>query len=54
MLVMGAGPADVETVVVAGEILRADGALVGPHVERARELMRESRSRLGSPVPVSV
>jgi cytosine/adenosine deaminase-related metal-dependent hydrolase len=53
-LVMGAGPADVETVVVAGEILKADGALVGPHVARARELMRESRARLGGPGPVSV
>jgi 5-methylthioadenosine/S-adenosylhomocysteine deaminase len=53
-LVMGAGPADVETVVVAGEILKADGALVGPHVERARELMRASRARLRSPGPVSV
>jgi cytosine/adenosine deaminase-related metal-dependent hydrolase len=53
-LVLGAGPADVETVVVAGEILKADGVLVGPHVERARELMRASRARLGSPDPVSV
>jgi hypothetical protein len=39
---------------VAGEILKADGALVGPHVERARELMRASRARLRSPGPVSV
>jgi hypothetical protein len=44
----------VETVVVAGEILKADGASVGPHVARARELMRESRARLGGPGPVSV
>lgn len=45
-LVMGAGPADVETVIVAGEILKAGGVLVGPHVERTRELMRASRTRL--------
>jgi cytosine/adenosine deaminase-related metal-dependent hydrolase len=45
-LVMGAGAADVETVVVGGEIVKADGTLVGPLAERARELMHESRANL--------
>jgi len=45
-LVMGAGAADVETVVVGGEIVKADGMLVGPLAERARELMHESRVNL--------
>ena len=45
-LVMGAGAADVETVVVGGEIVKADGMLVGPLAERARELMHESRVSL--------
>jgi hypothetical protein len=45
-LVMGAGAADVETVVVGGEILKAGGILVGPVAEHARELMHESRANL--------
>jgi cytosine/adenosine deaminase-related metal-dependent hydrolase len=45
-MVMGAGPADVETVIVGGEIVKADGRLVGPHAELARQLMHESRDRL--------
>jgi len=45
-LVMGAGAADVETVVVGGEIVKADGMLMGPLAERARELMHESRVNL--------
>jgi cytosine/adenosine deaminase-related metal-dependent hydrolase len=45
-LVMGAGAADVETVVVGGQIVKAGGALVAPLAERARELMHESRARL--------
>jgi hypothetical protein len=43
---MGAGPADVETVIVGGEIVKADGALVGPYAQTARELVYESRARL--------
>ncbi len=45
-LVMGAGAADVETVVVGGDIVKSGGTLVGPVAERARELMRESRANL--------
>jgi 5-methylthioadenosine/S-adenosylhomocysteine deaminase len=45
-LVMGAGAADVETVVVGGQIVKAAGTLAGPLAERARELMHESRARL--------
>ncbi|HEV7973164.1 amidohydrolase family protein [Amycolatopsis sp.] len=45
-LVMGAGAADVETVIVGGEVVKARGALVGPYAARARELMHESRARL--------
>jgi cytosine/adenosine deaminase-related metal-dependent hydrolase len=45
-LVMGAGAADVETVIVGGEIVKAGGTLVGSLAGRARELMHESRSNL--------
>jgi hypothetical protein len=44
--VMGAGAADVETVIVAGEIRKAGGQLVG--AEEARRLMHRSRARLRS------
>jgi hypothetical protein len=43
---MGAGAADVETVLVGGEIMKAGGRLVGAAAERARELMHESRANL--------
>ncbi|MBV2357595.1 amidohydrolase family protein [Streptomyces sp. J2-1] len=46
MLGLGAGPADVETVLVGGEFLKRDGALVGGHIERARELMHQTQDRL--------
>lgn len=46
MLGLGAGPADVETVLVGGEFVKRDGALVGAHVARARELMHETQVRL--------
>jgi len=45
-MVLGAGPADVETVIVGGDILKRDGKLVGDHVGKARELMLASRDRL--------
>jgi len=45
-LVMGAGPADVETVLVGGDIVKAGGTLQGPLAERARQLMHESRANL--------
>jgi hypothetical protein len=44
--VMGGGAADVETVIVAGELIKHDGSLRGPLAERARRLMHESRDRL--------
>jgi cytosine/adenosine deaminase-related metal-dependent hydrolase len=46
VMVLGAGPADVETVIVGGDIVKRDGTLVGAHVERARKLMHASRDRL--------
>ena len=45
-LVMGAGAADVETVIVGGQIVKAGGSLVASLAERARELMHASRSNL--------
>ncbi len=45
-MVLGAGPADVETVAVGGEVLKRNGNLIGDHVNKAHELMRESRERL--------
>ena len=45
-MVMGAGAADVETVIVGGEIRKAGGHLVG--AEEARRLMHRSRARLRS------
>jgi len=46
VMVLGAGPADVETVIVGGEVLKRDGKLTGGHVIKAQELMRASRERL--------
>src|SRR5271156_3067662 len=45
-MVLGAGPADVETVIIGGEVVKQDGKLVGPHVGKARKLMLESRERI--------
>jgi cytosine/adenosine deaminase-related metal-dependent hydrolase len=45
-MVLGAGPADVETVVVGGDVIKRDGQLVGDHVSKARALMLASRERL--------
>jgi 5-methylthioadenosine/S-adenosylhomocysteine deaminase len=45
-LVFGAGPADVETVVVGGEVVKSGGRLVGPYAETARELVQQSRRRI--------
>jgi 5-methylthioadenosine/S-adenosylhomocysteine deaminase len=44
---LGAGPADVETVLVGGDIVKRDSRLVGDHVDVARELMHRARTRLG-------
>lgn len=46
MLGLGAGPADVEAVLVGGEFVKRDGTLVGTHVAEARDLMHKTRSRL--------
>ncbi len=46
MMILGAGPADVETVIVGGQVVKRDGELVGPHISKARHLMRESREHL--------
>jgi len=45
-MILAAGPADVETVIVGGEIVKREGKLVGPHIAKARQLMRESRQYL--------
>jgi 5-methylthioadenosine/S-adenosylhomocysteine deaminase len=51
MMVLGAGPADVETVIVGGDIVKRDGKLAGDHVAKARALMQESRERLRPRAP---
>jgi cytosine/adenosine deaminase-related metal-dependent hydrolase len=48
VMVLGAGPADVETVIVGGDVVKRDGRLVGAHVDKARDLMHQTRSRLRS------
>ena len=45
-MVLGAGPADVETVIVGGDVVKRDGKLTGSHVEKARQLMHQTRDRL--------
>jgi fructose-specific component phosphotransferase system IIB-like protein len=45
-MVLGAGPADVETVIVGGDVIKRDGELVGDHVDHALELMHATRERL--------
>jgi cytosine/adenosine deaminase-related metal-dependent hydrolase len=46
MLVLGAGPADVETVLVDGEFAKRDGTLVGTHAAKGQDLMHETQDRL--------
>jgi 5-methylthioadenosine/S-adenosylhomocysteine deaminase len=46
VMVLGAGPADVETVIVGGDIVKRDGRLVGTQVDHAQKLMHETRERL--------
>jgi 5-methylthioadenosine/S-adenosylhomocysteine deaminase len=48
VMVLGAGPADVETVIVGGDVVKRDGRLVGSHVEKALDLMHRTRDRLRS------
>jgi 5-methylthioadenosine/S-adenosylhomocysteine deaminase len=45
-MVLGAGPADVETVIVGGDVVKRQGQLVGEHISKARNLMLASRERL--------
>jgi cytosine/adenosine deaminase-related metal-dependent hydrolase len=45
-MILGAGAADVETVIVGGDVVKRHGQLVGEHVEKARELMLASRERI--------
>jgi hypothetical protein len=50
MLGLGAGPADVEAVLVGGEFVKRDGTLVGPYAAEARDLMHEAQKRLRASV----
>jgi cytosine/adenosine deaminase-related metal-dependent hydrolase len=45
-IVLGAGPRDVDTVLVAGEVVKRGGRLVGRHAARARALVEASAERL--------
>src|ERR1700728_4640716 len=46
VMVLGAGPADVETVIVGGDVVKRDGKLTGEHVHHALELMHVTREHL--------
>src|SRR6201987_1517137 len=46
VMVLGAGPADVETVIVGGDVIKRDGKLIGDHVDHALELMHAARGHL--------
>lgn len=46
VMVLGAGPADVETVIVGGDVVKRDGKLTGDHAGHALELMHATRRRL--------
>jgi 5-methylthioadenosine/S-adenosylhomocysteine deaminase len=46
VMVLGAGPADVETVIVGGDVVKRDGKLAGDHVDHALELMHAAREHL--------
>jgi 5-methylthioadenosine/S-adenosylhomocysteine deaminase len=48
VMVLGAGPADVETVIVGGDVVKRDGVLAGDHAEQARKLMHATRHHLGA------
>jgi hypothetical protein len=45
-MVLGAGPADVETVIVGGDVVKRDGKLAGANVSHALELMHAAREHL--------
>jgi 5-methylthioadenosine/S-adenosylhomocysteine deaminase len=46
VMVLGAGPADVETVIVGGDVVKREGQLIGSQVSKALELMHQTRDRL--------
>src|SRR6202050_4559321 len=46
VMVLGAGTADVETVIVGGDVVKRDGQLAGDHVDHALELMHAAREHL--------
>jgi 5-methylthioadenosine/S-adenosylhomocysteine deaminase len=46
VMVLGAGPADVETVIVGGDIVKRDGKLTGDRAAQALELMHATRRHL--------
>jgi 5-methylthioadenosine/S-adenosylhomocysteine deaminase len=46
VMILGAGPADVETVIVGGDVVKRDGKLPGDQVGHALELMYAARKRL--------
>ena len=48
VMVLGAGPADVETVIVGGDVVKHQRKLVGSHVSKALDLMHRTRDRLRS------
>jgi cytosine/adenosine deaminase-related metal-dependent hydrolase len=51
-IVMNVGPTDVDTVILEGEIVKSGGRLVGPHADRAFELVAASNERLMAPAAV--
>ena len=46
VMVLGAGPADVETVIVDGDVVKRQGRLTGDRAAHALELMHATRERL--------
>jgi hypothetical protein len=46
VMVLGAGPADVETVIVGGDVVKRNGKLAGDNAGHALELMHSARERL--------
>ena len=46
VMVLGAGPADVETVIVGGDVVKRGGQLSGDNAGRALDLMHAARAHL--------
>jgi 5-methylthioadenosine/S-adenosylhomocysteine deaminase len=46
VMVLGAGPADVETVIVGGDVVKRAGKLTGDRATQALELMHATRGHL--------